>query len=131
VEDSNWELEHVNLDIEISLIQIDLESLYSCLFFFILSTNRWNPYWIVNLYIHICQCSYFVLICRATHHIKWYANHNLQTIDNFSFFISISLFLSYNLIVSVTLQTLFAGCQALKSTNTVVLAFDMCALWHT
>jgi hypothetical protein len=54
----------------------------------------------------------------------------LQTIDNFSFFISISLFLSHNLIVSVTLQTLFAGCQALKSTNTV-FAFEVCTLWHT
>ncbi len=131
VEDSNWELECVNLDIEIALIQHDLESIYSCLFFFIFfSTNRWNPYWVVNLYIHICQRRYFVLICRATHHIKWYANHNLQTIENFSFFISISLFLSYNLIVSITLQTLFAGCQALKSTNTV-LAFEVCKFWNT
>jgi len=131
VEDSNWELECVNLGIEIALIQHDLESLYSCLFFFILSTNRCNPYWVVNLCIDICQCRYFVLICRATHHIKWYANHNLQTVDNFSFFISISLFLSYNWLYQLPFKHFFAGCQALKSTNTVDLAFDVCTLWHT
>lgn len=93
---------------------------YALFLFLFFPANRWNLYWVVNLYIYIGQGNLYS-ICRATHHIKWCSNHSLPTVDHFCFFIHHPVSL-LQLIVAVYPLKAFCRLSSFKSTSTVLVS---------